>query len=433
MEGFSIRSPQMGMLNANNRFWLVRIPNLIWNQWVEFPGSRELFSQMLKSMDDRRKREKKLKKKRDRLQDRQEHERKLYRRQSFPVVSIGSRFEGMEGLLKEIGDAIISLTDSDTLPRKLRSDLEQMKSAKIQIDSKRHSVMTKELGQILYDHMQLSHQDLDRITYRFEVLIGEPNYWTITILVHALTKLGTRLFCSPKKYQLNIDGNPRIVAYKYHTLEQIGNRLVHDPNDYDTRAMSFAIPFYTKYFELAELSNGQPCIKLWNTCDPLTILGPVHGELLGDYACITIISGIPHFTIDDSICYYLLGYCPISLDESQGNFVVLDSLWIPGMDKTPEWAAYKRKHRLDTIGLANLSKRVNAHTYTGLVRDRDFQLIREFHEFVPQVRVIQEPVFDYSHLLENRGPSVPWRQVANPNNAFLADIHHECRPKNQAR
>jgi len=85
----------------------------------------------------------------------------------------------------------------------------------------------------------------------------------------------------------------------------------------------------------------------------MTFLGPLHGELLGDRVCCTHISGIPHFTIDESICYYLLGYCPFHVVEELGNYVVLDSLWIPGMDKTPECAAYKKS--IDLIRLGKLS------------------------------------------------------------------------------
>ena len=328
------------------------------------------------------------------------------------MVAVGSHFEGTETLASEIEGAIKELVDSDKIPNKLRKDLELMKAGELKVDINRYREMSKEFGQTLYDFMQLSHQKLDWITYRLEVLLGIQNHWTITILVHALTKIRPRLFCSPKQYQIKIDGKARIVAYKYHTLEQIGNRVVHDPNDYDSRAMSFAIPFYTKYFELAELSNGQPCVKLWNTCDPFTFLGPVHGELLGGETRFTYISGIPYFTIDNSICYYLLGYCPIQIDES-GNYVVLDSLWIPGMDKTPEWAAYKKKYKPDTVGLAHFSKHVNAHIYSGLVHNRDLQFIRELNEFCPQVRAIKEPVFDYPHLLKEFGPSIHWEKLAS--------------------
>lgn len=367
-------------------------------------------------MNDRKKRAKKLKRKRNRLNERYPFASKREKRCVFPMVVVGSHFEGTEKLVNEIGDAIKVLVDSGKIPEKLRQDLELMTAGDLKVDDSRLSDMNKEFGQLLYDHMQLSHQQLDRISYRFEVLIGMQNHWTITVLVHALTKIGPRLFCSPRKYQVNIDGQLRIAAYKYHTLEQIGNRVVHDPNDYDSRAMSFAIPFYTKYFELAELSNGQPCIKLWNTCDPLTFLGPVHGELLGSNVCFTIISGIPYFTIDGAICYYPLGYCPIHIDESEEKYVFLDSLWIPGMDKTPEWAAYKKKYKPETVGLANFSKNVYAHTYSGLVQNRDLHFIRELHEFVPQVRVIKEPVFDYPHLLGEFGPSIPWKQLANLSN-----------------
>lgn len=365
------------------------------------------------TMNDQKKREKKIKKKRDKLSDRNQYASKMERRRRFPMVAVASVFEGMEKLANEISDAIKVLIDSDKIPRELRKNLELMKAGELKVDFNRCSDMSKKFGQVLYEHMQLSHQQLDRITCRIEVLVGIQNHWTITVLVHALMKIGSRLFCSPKQYQVDINGKPRIVAYKYHTLEQIGSRVVHDPNDYCSRAISFAIPFYTKYFELAELSNGQPCIKLWNTCDPLTFLGPVHGELLGSKACVTIINGIPFFTIDRAICYYLLGYCPIHIDESEEKYVLLDSLWIPGMDKTPEWAAFKKKLKPDTVGLANFSKNVNAHTYFGLVQNRDLQFIRELHEFVPQVRVINEPVFDYPHLLEEFGPSIPWTQLAN--------------------
>lgn len=374
-------------------------------------------------MDDRRKRERKLTKRREKSQNRQLYNAKLDMRSRFPCVSIGSSFEGTEELAKEIGDAFKFLIDSDKISGRLRVDLERMKSGELPIEFQRCSELGKDLGQILYDQMELSHQELDRITYRFEILVGFPNHWTITVLIHALTKIGKRLFCSPKKYELDFDGQSRTVAYKYHTLVQIGNRVVHDPNDYDARAMSFAIPFYTQYFELAELSNGQPCVKLWNTCDPMTFLGPLHGDLLGDKVCYTLISGIPHFTIDESICYYLLGYCPVHVHEETDSYVVLDSLWIPGMDKTPEWAAYKKAHRLDTIGLANFSKRVGEHTYSGLVRNRDLQLIRELHEYVPQVRVIEEPVFDYPHLAQSSGPNVPWNEIVSRNKTLLAALH----------
>jgi hypothetical protein len=101
------------------------------------------------------------------------------------------------------------------------------------------------------------------------------------------------------------------------------------------------------------------------------------------------------------------------------------------MDKTPEWAAYKKKYKPDTVGLAQFSKHVNAHTYSGLVENRDLQFIRELHEFVPQVRVIKEPVFDYPHLFDEFGLSIPWNQLVNlgieeRNKLIVQTFHDLC-------
>lgn len=363
-------------------------------------------------MDDRKKRAKEIKKKRERLNDRLEFTSKLERRDRFPMVVVESCCEAAEKLTIEINDAIKGLIDSDEIPPKLRRDLELMKTGELDLNVNRALDMGTEFGQILYENIQESNQPLDVLTCRFEVLIGLHNHGTITVRVHALNEIAPRLFCSPKQHQVEIDGKPRIVAYKYNTLEQIGNRVVHDPNDYTSRAMSLGIPFHTQYFELAELSNGQPCIKLWNTCDPLNFLGPVHGELLGSKTRFTFISGVSHFTIDDAICYYLLGYCPFHIDES-GEYVVLDSLLIPGMGMTPEWAAFKKKYNPDTGELAQFSKQVTAHSYSGLVQYIDLEFICKLHEFVPQVRVIKEPVFDYPVIHDEFGRSIPWDELAN--------------------
>lgn len=178
-------------------------------------------------------------------------------------------------------------------------------------------------------------------------------------------------------------------------MQRIGERTVLDPDDYACRGQTFAIPNRCKFFEVIKLPNDEAAAKIWNWCDPSAFLGNFHAELLGPAATARQKAGWPYFEIGGELCYYLVGYCPIRFFDDLPGFAVLDSLWIPGMDNTPEFAAFVRDKKPDTVSRMNFSKRVSRTKYADLYEHRDFDLIREIHAYVPQVKVITEHVFDY--------------------------------------
>lgn len=138
--------------------------------------------------------------------------------------------------------------------------------------------------------------------------------------------------------------------------------------------------------------------RIWNWCDPSTFLGPLHAELLGSSATPRQIGGWPYIESGGTLCYYLVGYCPIQLSDKFPGYAVFNSLWLPGMQHTPEYDSIVSERRLDSVDRGKLDKRVSATMMKRLEKSRDFEAIRMLHQYAPQVKPIQAKVFGYPWL-----------------------------------
>jgi len=319
------------------------------------------------------------------------------RRADFPDVIYLDEDSTPEQLFDQVKSIISTLPTSAEFPRELRRALNDVKNG---TKRRRKRVplqdrLDMKLGSFVYSRLEKSFQTIYRLAHDVEFDVDVRNPRKITVQFRSLEQVCSRIFCSPRQHKLDLDGEQFIAAFRNHTIERIGERTVMNPDQYACRGQAFAIPYRCQYFDGIKLPNGQPAAKIWNWCDPTTFLGKLHAELLGPKATARQHNGWPYFEMNGELCYYLVGYCPIKRREDLPNYAVLESLWIPGMDKTPEFVQYTRQHRLDTVARMNLSKRVAKMTYARLFEHRDFDLIREFHKITPQVRTIKEEVYDY--------------------------------------
>lgn len=298
-------------------------------------------------------------------------------------------------LSKETKEVMESLVGSYQMPRSLRRDLEDCKLYGLNGAPPKGAALSIALGDLIYDRLKISFQKHDRMAFDLEVNVGGRKRKAITFSFHSLETVGPRIFSSPKRYRVEINGENRIVAYRAHVLERIGERTVAKPDHYICRGQAFAIPYRCQYFDICSLPNGQPAARIWNWCDPTTFLGKFHRELLPSRVATTQRRHSLFYELDGEVCYYLVGYCPVRFFPDLPEYVIFDSLWIPGMDHTPEFVTIAKENKLDTIARCNLSKRASGLTYARLAESRDFELIRQFHEITPQVRPISETVFDY--------------------------------------
>jgi hypothetical protein len=87
--------------------------------------------------------------------------------------------------------------------------------------------------------------------------------------------------------------------------------------------------------------------------------------------------------IDPRLEYcYRLGYCPLGIE---GEFASAMTLLLPGMSNTPEGELIRRSG-LPRRERLRMRSQVNALNFRQLLTDRDFSLLRWFHEHgIPQV------------------------------------------------
>lgn len=315
-------------------------------------------------------------------------------RSSFPEI-LYENADCCPPLSKETKEIVESLVGANQMPKKLRKDLEDVKLHGLKGDTQKGASLSIALGELIYDRIKISFHKYERMAFDLEVNVGGRKRNAITFSFHSLETVRPRLFCPPMRYRVEIIGENRIVAYRAHVLERLGERTVAKPDSYICRGQAFAIPYRCQYFDICSLPNGKPAARIWNWCDPTTFLGKFHRELLPSRVATIQRRHSLFYELDGEVCYYLVGYCPVRFFPDLPEYVIFDSLWIPGMDHTPEFATMTKKSKLDTVARCNLSKRASGLTYARLAESKDFDLIRQFHEITPQVRPIAERVFDY--------------------------------------
>lgn len=319
--------------------------------------------------------------------------RTLARRSAFPeVIYVPNNAPGT--LIDEVKRSIEKLIDSAALDKNLRKNLSAVRTGKYQRNPRKTDLSVR-LGNLVYELLNVNFQSIHRMAYDIEFDVGQRNPKCLTVIFRALDAPTSRVFCSPKRYTVEFDGRPLIVAYSDHAIERIGERTVIAPGSYIDRGKTFAFPYRHQYFELVFLPNREPALKIWDYCNPDTFLGSIHAELLGPDIATGKVEGFPYFSIGGKLCYYLVGYCPATARADLPEYLVLKTLLLPGMENTPEFDRFVRSRRLDTKARMEFCKRVGRASFAGLQKSRDFDLIRLLHEFAPQVKAIGDEVFDY--------------------------------------
>lgn len=314
----------------------------------------------------------------------------------FPTVEYRN-VDTPKSLADEVERIMNELVVSQTMPSQIRKSLRFLKEGKYRHPTPPKQPLSVLLGREIYRHLSQTFQSIFRMAHDIEIDAGMNAQRKIRVTFRSLEQLDSRVFSSPRTPTIYIEGRKYRIAFRDHAIEQIGNRTVFDPDYYECRGQAFAIPYWCKYFEIVRNQKGQALAKIWNWCDPSTFLGKFHGELLGSNASARHKNGWPYFEMSGQLCYYLVGYCPLDLDEST-DIALCKTLLLPGMDNTPEHDAICKLERLNTIGRSNLSKAVGATTYARLWETRDFEIIRKLHGYAPQVKPIAEKVFDYPWL-----------------------------------
>jgi hypothetical protein len=199
------------------------------------------------------------------------------------------------------------------------------------------------------------------------------------------------------RWSLLIGDSEKTVVFSSHALEQIEERAVIDSKRYVEKGFFFAIPYSYRRFELVKLPSGQDAIQIWNWCDPNMFLGKLFFELIGpgNAKMHRTSDGRILFIRDQEAFFYLVGYCPLDVHDKDANYVVCKTLLLPGMDNTPEHLAFLRSKKRDTIERAEFGKRVGKSTFKHLFQSKDFNVFRELHGYVPQVKPIPGEVFHY--------------------------------------
>ncbi|MGV3483345.1 MAG: hypothetical protein ACO1RT_02870 [Planctomycetaceae bacterium] len=340
-----------------------------------------------KKIDKRRR-----KKAKDELRHR-ERELLLARRRAFPEI-VYETHGAPESLVTAVKSILAMLIESPKLDTKLRKDLNAVRDGSYR-RKQNESDLSIRLGDLVYRNLDVDFQAIHRMRYDIEFDTGRRYPRRLALLVQSLDEVAPRIFCSPKRFVADFQGQQLVIAFNSHTIERIGQRTVVDPKLYADRGKTFAFTYRYRYFDFARLANGDPAIRIWDFCNPEQFLSDVHAELLGPDVSVAKVAGFPFIAVGGKLCYYLVGYCPVEQYPNLPGYLILKTLLLPGMEKTPEFSKYLRSRRPDTCERMEFGKRAGDATYAGLKQSRDFGWIRLLHEFEPQVKPIEGDVFDY--------------------------------------
>ena len=317
----------------------------------------------------------------------------LAKRNAFPEIVFEST-GAPELLVDKVRHILRELVDSPNLEKSLRKDLERVRSGDYQRKPGERQLASR-LGELVYNQLGEDFQAIHRMAYDIDFDTGSRNPKKLTVVFRCLEKVTNKIFCSPKRFLVDFQSQQLVVAFDRHAIEQIGTRTVVNPSSYADRGKSFAFAYSYQYFDFTQLANGDPAIRIWDFCNPEQFMGDVHAELLGPDVSAAKVGGFPFLAKSGKLCYYLVGYCPLKQYLDLPEYLVLKTLLVPGMDRTPEFSAYKRSRRPSTVDLMEFGKRAGRATYAGLRESRDMDWIRLLHEFEPQVKPIEDDVFDY--------------------------------------
>lgn len=197
-------------------------------------------------------------------------------------------------------------------------------------------------------------------------------------LCHEKTEGGTAYF-SPHRPTIQTDFGPKVVAFSNHALERTRERTVRNPFDYDGNIHSVGFIVSCDYFEPCEIPRSDYAFTFYNDCY-------MRGSVFHEYA-----EAVLNSMDVDKHYYYRVGYCPAVI---AGDLLVAKTLLLPGMNGTPEYQQVARKLAGSQDAKLAFRKRVNALSLDNLLTNRDFSLIKEFHEAgIPQVVSFNHDIF----------------------------------------
>lgn len=191
-----------------------------------------------------------------------------------------------------------------------------------------------------------------------------------------------RVYQSPHKPTINLDGEDHYVVFSRHALFQLAGRtgpVEEWRNSYVAQLHVFGFFYDCVYFEEVQLRNKNRAIVIFSPClragDPVRrffrdLMGFESESQLENHYCV-------------------IGYCPLTLD---GNRAIAKTFLTPGYLQTPERGTIK------TSGRVELMRDVEQACDEGVSPFKDDEkvekAIRWFHENgVPQVRKIDREVF----------------------------------------
>ncbi len=321
-------------------------------------------------------------------------------RLALPNYTIENNDGASQRVIDAIQDAMGMLTKAPEFSAKHICDLETAKALGFYKTERGPYWWSMNLGYILH---RILAEMLDVATRRrinVDLHCGLDRPGTIRVEIQQLRQVKRNIFCSPKLPTIKLPSGENIVAYYFfdddHFVRRLEERTVAAPDHYLSKGQVFACLYRWQYFDPVRLPNGQYAARLWNWCDPKLDIGELWMELAGpDKEVATIWQNGVQFVVRNGVrAHYLVGYCPIDERDISNGYVVLKTLLLPGMDNTPEFAKMQT-HAKDTVARCNLQKEAAKLTMKHLYEHRNYDLIREFHRFSPQVKFIDEEVFDY--------------------------------------
>ena len=212
---------------------------------------------------------------------------------------------------------------------------------------------------------------------------GRGMFITFTQLLETSGPNGTAYY-SRHRPKISIDGSEFTVAFSWHAIERICERLNPRWLTYAGAGQVHAVFSHCKRFDYVTLHNDQPAITFYDI-----LSGP---EFISHQTYMNHVLGGERLDPKRGKAYFRVGYCPIVIE---GEFAKAKTFLYPGYTATPEYSLllnsslpYSEMVRLKQLAVNNDRDKTMLH--------QDVEVIRWFHENgVPQVIQTHEEIFDY--------------------------------------
>ncbi len=211
-----------------------------------------------------------------------------------------------------------------------------------------------------------------------QVLPGGRNIYVILrSLCQRPGSYGT-IYYSRHRPTLVIDGQPKVVGFSRHAIENTCMRIAPTWETYGGLGDAFSLFDQCIHFERRDFHDGQMAFTFFDNCVKGFFTGQYVKEVLGKWE---------H---DAGHYYYRVGYCPAEIVD---DFIVAKTLLFPGYVNTPEFGAILHSG-LPDWKKKNLIDRVQGLDVSEIRETGDFGLIKWFHDNgVPQVIHSDESFF----------------------------------------